>query len=254
MFFLTDLSPRKRYKLIIRLLAIILGILGVFFTAVYIQQSKYIIALYFASIILLASFIEFVISDVLAERRYPTRTAILFDALDTKLNHVRDSIMEKLKETVNALKGCDKSLVNATVLLEVHFYSSIDDKLEAGLIQLTDYYGKRGGSPWRITSCYKGIVGRCIRTSKPEFVNFNSEADFEEKMIKEFGFDKEDIGMVSKDARSYFAYPIEFDEKVIGVLFLFSTEHQVFPKAVDISMIQGISKDISLFLNTARIV
>ena len=125
---------------------------------------------------------------------------------------------------------------------------------QTGLVQLTDYYGRRGGPPWRITSCYKGIIGRCIRTSKPEVVNFNSQTDFEEKMVKEFGFNKEDMKTVSKDGRSYYAYPIEFKEEVIGVLYLFSTEYQVFPRAIDITKIRAVSKDIALLLNTARIV
>lgn len=254
MFSFFGLSPRKKYRLIWRLLAIMLGIVGTFGTAVYIQQSKYISAAYFVLIVLIAGLIEFVISDILAERRYPTRTSTLFDALDMKLSHVRDSIMEKLEGTVNDLKGCDKSLVNATVHLKVHFFSSIDDKLETGLVQLTDYYGKKGGPPWRITSCYKGIIGRCIRTSRPEFANFNSQDYFEEKMIKEFGFTEEDIRTVSKDVRSYYAHPIEFNEQVIGVLYLSSTEPQVFPKAIDSSRIQNISRDIALLLRTARII
>jgi hypothetical protein len=249
------LSPRKRFKLTLRLIAIILGIGGTFGTAAFIQQSKYDSAAYFAALVLIAGLLEFMLSDIWAEMKYPTRTSILFDALDRKLGHVKDSIMEKLQETVNSLRGCDKSLVNATVHLKVQFFSSIDDKLETGLIQLTDYYhGRREGPPWRITSCYKGIIGRCIRTSRPEFVNFNSQTDFEEKMIKEFGFDEEDLNRVSKDARSYYAYPIEFNEQVIGVLYLFSTEYQVFPKAIDSSRIKGISKDIALLLHTARIV
>lgn len=248
------LSPRKRFKLTLRLIAIVLGIGGTFGTALFIQQSEYHFAACFAALVLIAGLLEFMVSDIWAEMKYPTRTSILFDALDKKLGHVKGSIMEKLQETVDNLRGCDKSLVNATVHLKVHFFSSIDDKLETGLVQLTDYCGGRGGPPWRITSCYKGIIGRCIRTLRPEFVNFNSQADFEEKMIREFGFDREDLSRVSKDARSYYAYPIEFDKQVLGVLYLFSIEPQVFPKAIDPSKIEGISRDIALLLHTARIV
>lgn len=50
-------------------------------------------------------------------------------------------------------------------------------------------------------------MGRCIRISEPEFVNFNTKSGFEEKMIREFGSDKKDVDTVSEDSRSCYEYP-----------------------------------------------
>lgn len=60
---------------------------------------------------------------------------------------------------------------------------------------------------WHITSCYKAIMGRCIRTSEPGFVNFNTRSGFEEKMIREFGSDRQDVYTVSEDSRSCYECP-----------------------------------------------
>jgi len=254
MALLSQLSPRKRLKIIIRFIAILIAFAGTFFAAINIQKFEFRIAFFFSLLVVLASIIEFIISDILTEKIYPLRTQQLFNTLELKLARVRDGVITKLREAVENLKGCDKNHVNVTVHLKVNFFSSIDDKIETGLVQLTDYYGNSSGASWRITSCYKGIIGRCLRTGEPEYVNFANEEEYEDRMIKEFGFTKSETEARSKNARSYYAYPIIINNQLIGVLYLYSTDFQVFPNSVDERKIASVSRDITMLLKAASIV
>ena len=202
---------------------------------------------------MIASLTEFVLSDIWTENRYPTRTKRLLDNWERKASDVKDNIMNKQRQAVEGLRGCNNDLVNAAVHLKVEFYSSLDDKPETGLVQLTDYSGRSGGSRWRITSAYKGIIGRCLRTGKPEHVNFLSEKEYEARMVKEFGFTSEEMKSHTKSGRSYWAQPIVINHQLVGVLYLFSTEPQVFPRAIYENRIESIAEDVGMLLTTARI-
>lgn len=254
MALLSQLSPRKRLTIGIRFVAISIAFAGTYLAAIYIQKSEFTIAFYFALLILLASIIEFLIRDILTEKIYPIRTQQLFNTLELKLARIRYGVMEKLREAVEDLKGCNKNHVNATVHLKVNFFSSIDDKIETGLTQLTDYYGNSSGVPWRITSCYEGIIGRCLRTGKTEYANFADEQEYKDRMVKEFGFTKSEMEARSRDARSYYAHPVILNNQLIGVLFLYSTDLQVFPNSVDTRRIATVSRDIAILLKTVSIV
>ena len=152
------------------------------------------------------------------------------------------------------MKGCYKPNVNATIHLKVFYYSGSDDKVVSGLVQITDYYGQQKGGLWRVTGSYKGIIGRCLRTKKSEWVNFTSDNEYEERMVKEFGFTVEEMQSRTSSARSYWAQPIFKVNEVVGVLYLFTPEMQVFPRAANINTMESNAKDIAALLSTARII
>lgn len=246
-------SPRKRLKTVIRVFAIVMAFAGVYFAAIYIQKGDYELGLKYSLLVLFASILEFIISDFLSEKYYPARTRRLLDALELKVARVKDPLKHKLKETMEHLRGCDKSKVNAVVHLKVNVFSSIDDEIESALVQVTDYYGSSSRPPWRINSCYKGIIGRCLRTGEPEYVNFANVEEYKDRMVKEFGFTESEAKCRTNEARSYYAHPITRNSQLIGVLFLYSTDLQVFPNSIEKGKIDSISKDVAMLLETVGI-
>jgi GAF domain-containing protein len=50
-------------------------------------------------------------------------------------------------------------------------------------------------------------------------------------MVQEWGFSQTEVDDHTKTARSYLAHPIVFETEIVGVLYSFSTEPQVFPHA-----------------------
>ena len=110
-----------------------------------------------------------------------------------------------------------------------------------------------GGKRWRFTSTTKGIIGRCYRLGIGVYVNFIGEDEYNQRMVSEFGFTKDEVAKHTKEARSYYAYPILMNNDVIGILYLFSTEPQVFPRTISQEKIQNAANQIIELLEVANI-
>jgi hypothetical protein len=182
--------------------------------------------------LVLAGIAEFVLGDRLAEQSYPIGTEKKLSLLEHQLGIAAvQTLSEKLRRTIERFEACDTGRVSGTVHIIVELMPSSEAKVRFGLLQLTDYVGPYGGSKGRITTLEKGIIGRCARTGKTECVNFDDATEYRRRMVEEFGFSREETEKHTKIARSYLAEPLLLGGTVIGVLYFFSSEPQVFPLA-----------------------
>lgn len=72
-------------------------------------------------------------------------------------------------------------------------------------------------------------------------------------MVSEFGFSSQELGSHTTTARSYLAYPLRFRGSTIGALYFFSTEPQVFPRAVDPEELERSAGNVIGVLRTAEV-
>lgn len=73
-------------------------------------------------------------------------------------------------------------------------------------------------------------------------------------MVKEFGFSPDEVAKHTREARSYWAEPVYSQNRLVGVIYLFSTDVQVFPLAVDRTALQSSANEIAAYLKGAGIV
>lgn len=251
--FVADISPRRRFRALLRSVFIVVGVVAAFVGEILLEEHKYWWAALPAVIVLGATLAEFVLGDLLTERRFPSKTASILDNLESKLRNVHDQIRNRIGELIASLPACDRQRVSGTLHLAIELYSPLDEEPEKALVQITDYSGYLGGRRWRFTASTKGLIGRCLRSGKPEYANFADESEYSLRMVREFGFSREEVDRHTKQARSYCAYPIHEADKMIGVLYLFSTEPQVFPRAIDPQKLTNTSNQIVELLQVAHI-
>ena len=251
---IADIPRRKRFRLRWRAIAIFAVVFAGFFASIYVQENQYSMALLAASVVLLGSLIEFVFADIVTDQLYPARTQGLLDRLEHDLRAYHDRIRETIGDVIKELRGCDQSRVSGTFHLVVEQFLVSDDGVEEALVQVTDYSGQLGGKRWRFTPATKGLIGRCLRSGRSEWVNFRNEEEYAARMVEEFGFTRAEIAKHTRQARSYWAEPVYARRKMIGVIFIFSTEAQVFPHAVVSPSLQCRAREMSAFLQGAGIV
>ena len=73
-------------------------------------------------------------------------------------------------------------------------------------------------------------------------------------MVREFGFTKEQTESHTSDGRSYLAAPLLNENEVVGVLYFFSTEPQVFPRSADSAKLEDVAREFVNYLDIARLV
>jgi GAF domain-containing protein len=73
-------------------------------------------------------------------------------------------------------------------------------------------------------------------------------------MVSEFGFSRQEVAKHTMEARSYLAQPVRIGERVVGIVYFFSTEPQVFPLAAEESTMESVGREIGLFLLGAGVV
>lgn len=219
-----------------------------YFFAVFTEQQRFGAALLPASVLCLVSIFEFVLGDIIAERTFPEGTLSKMEVL----RHVRT------KGTLREITRILATLVEhpvlagvpllATAHLRIELFGPLDDEAapgsrptSSGLLQLVDYQSTRAvpeherrEGRFRVTPQYQGLIGRCLRTEEEDFVAFDSEEDYFNKMVHDFGFSKAEAERHSKTARSYYACPIRHPgEPIVGVLYMYSTEKALFPRILD---------------------
>lgn len=249
------IRTRRQFRLTLRAIAIIIGACSGYAIALLLLKPLVLLSVIPFIILLFSSFFEFILADLITEHSYPFDTEKKLDLLERKLgDRAVQSISQKLERVITSFKACDQSKISGTVHLKVELAPSPEEKLRYGLLQLTNYVGPRGGNKGRIATLYQGIIGRCARTARIEHVNFADEAEYRNRMVDEFGFSKEEAALHTAIARSYIAIPIVKESLIVGVLYFFSTEPQVFPAAArDVNLMEQ-TKDILDVLRTASIV
>lgn len=85
-------------------------------------------------------------------------------------------------------------------------------------------------------------------------MNFDDATEYRRRMVEEFGFSREEAEMHTTFARSYLAEPLLLGGTVIGVLYFFSSEPQVFPLAARGSDLASKGQDFVDVLKTVSIV
>ena len=164
------------------------------------------------------------------------------------------AIEEKLRRIIGNFQACDTSQVSGTVHIIVELTPSPEVRGRNGLLQLTHYVGPYGGSKGRITPLEKGLIGRCARTGKTEVVNFSDVDEYRRRMVEEFGYSNAEAEGHTTVARSYMAEPLALGGEVVGVIYFFSPEPQVFPHAARDSNLSSSAQDLVDLLKTASIV
>jgi hypothetical protein len=254
MFSWKEIPEPKRFRLSIRMALIIAAAVGGFAISVLLEEHHYYWALLPGVAVFLASAGEFVLADLVTDARFPPETSAAIAKLEANLKGYHDRIQTPIQRVIEALRGCDRTAVSGTFHLLVNVYPSGSMSQESALIQIVDYSGALGGRKWRETPTTKGLIGRCVRTGCFEVVNFASREEYDERMVTEFGFSRGEVQAHTRAARSYCAHPVLLGNALIGVIYLFSTERQVFPRALEAGIIEAAAREISAFLEGARIV
>lgn len=256
-------NKRKRRRFLYRGLSILIGFVALFFMTLLMELNKFYLAAIPGVLALLAAVFEFIVAEVLVERKYPSRTEKIIQAIDEKLEDLSSKLIGVILETIKEFEACNREMINATIHLKVETFVSDGDGKVDSFLQILPYVslGKKleefflqDKKQWRAIPAHLGIIGRAMRTGRPETVNFSTQEEFHHRMITEFGFTKESATKRTLEARSYYAYPINNKTELIGVLYFFTSEQQVFPKAVDNKKIETSIKHLVDLLQLGRII
>jgi hypothetical protein len=249
------IKTRRQFRLAFRTLAVVVGVASGFAVGLLMELHWFKLSVLPGTLLLVATLVEFVLGDYIAEQNYPIETEKKLALLEERLGALAvERIGRKLQRIILTFEACDKAQVSATVHIVVELTPSAEVKQRYGLLQLTDYVGPYGGSKGRITTLEKGIIGKCARTGRRESVNFADVAEYLRRMVEEFGFSKEEAERHTTIARSYLAEPLSLGPKIIGVLYFFTSEPQVFPYAARDSDLSSDAKDLIDILETISIV
>lgn len=223
---------QRRFRLFLKGGALVAGLVAGYGAGVCMEERLYWPGFGVFCIVILFALVEFVCGDVFADKAFPYDTERKLDLMERRVGaEAIRTVTERLRQAIDALQGCDKSLVSGTVHMLADISDAGDARVRKGLLQITDYVGPEGGRKGRVTLVNQGIIGRCARTERQECAGFADEDDYRMSMVRDFGFTKEEAGRHTASARSYLAHPLKVEGAVVGVMFFFTTEPQVFPRA-----------------------
>jgi hypothetical protein len=243
------LSRSRRFRLKLRFWSILLGGAGGLTFAVLLQLRLWSWVWIPVLAAGAASFVEFLIADLLTESKFTPTSARRLDLLQQALTDGADKRIEHaIAGCIRRFHGCRTDLVKGTVHLLVSRQLNDESETVETMIQLTEYADAgHAGQRWRDTPTTKGIVGQCFREQQKVFVNFADRDEYELRMVREFGFTRAEMAKHDIDGRSYLAFPlqrkVEAEERGVprsegggavhfeGVLYFYSPEPQVFPWA-----------------------
>ena len=250
------LSTHRGLRLALRAIALAEGLYCLHFANVAYESQLFVEAAWWHCGVAAAAFMEFVLADVLADKAFPYDTERKLNLLEMRLGRkVIHAMMDRICDSIRSFHCCDTGRISATVHLLTDLDSTQDDRFRQGLLQLTDYVGPDGGKKGRITPITKGVIGLCVRTRQVETVNFSSREEYFSSMTRYYGFTAHEASQHSAKGRSYLAYPLMKDiESVVGVLYFFTSEPQVFPSAVDLAKIEELARHILRDLQIAGLV
>lgn len=250
------LSTHRSLRLALRAIALAGGLFCLHFANVAYESQCFSEAAWWHCGVAVAAFVEFVLADVLADKAFPYDTERKLNLLEKRLGrNIIQAMMDRIGEAIRAFRCCDTHRISATVHLLTDLDSTQDDRFRQGLLQLTDYVGPDGGRKGRITPITKGVIGLCVRTQQVETANFSSREEYSYSMTKYYGFTADEASRHSAKGRSYLAYPLMSNtDCVVGVLYFFTSEPQVFPTAIDLAKIQELARHILRDLQIAGLV
>lgn len=251
---LESVPRRRRFRILLRFGFLTIGFIAGFFVAVLTGEKLYALAVIPAIIVFLVSIGEFILADVITEKRYPAQTEKILTSMEERIPRIERELVGVLDSVRRGLKGCDVGRVRATLHVKVSVYSPVDERQEDAFVQVLDYQGGFGGPRWRLTPCTKGVIGRCLRTGQPECVNFSTVDEYNQRMVKEFGFTQKEAQERTMSARSYWAHPVLMGTDLVAVIYLFSTEPQVFPRATDPGSLDQSATHVADVLHAARVI
>lgn len=239
---LIGIRTHRSFRLTIRALALILGLYCAFRVGVFIQKGHFSTALWWHLGVMLSAIVEFVFAGVLADRSFPFDTERKLALMEKRIGADAITAMSKrLSETIAGFHGCNTKMVSATVHIVAELSATTDQRVRKGLLQLTDYVGLEGGKKGRLTLITQGVIGRCARTRQIETVGFADEQEYLDAMVRCFGFTKQEAERHTKTARSYLAVPLLRGDTFLGVLYFFTSEPQVFPRAADLDRLRMVA-------------
>lgn len=247
-------KDHRSFRLLLRGVALVGGLLLAFVINILMELHLFLYALPCLVMGVGIAALEFMVADVWAERTFPFETERKLALMEERLGAtIIANISNRLVQTIAELEACDQTRVSATVHIVGELPSASSFQIPSGLIQLTDYVGSDGGKKGRITHINQGVIGRCARTKQLETVDFANEAEYSELMVREFGFTAAEAEKHTKRGRSYLAYPLLKDNKLVGVLYFFSTEPQVFPLAARNLQLTDVAREIVNDLEIAQL-
>lgn len=234
------------FRRVMRFSFLVLGLFFAFFMSINIEDGAYIKAGFWLVGVISFAALEFVFADVIAELSFPVETERKMLLMEERLgSSTIEHISNRLTNTIRSFKACDRTLISGTVHLLTELNSTMDSRSRLGLLQLCDYVGSSGGRKGRVTQITQGVIGRCARTGNMETVEFADQKDYQASMVKNFGFTKKETASHTSSARSYLAYPIKREKEIIGVIYFFSTEPQIFPTAADAASLDNLSEELA---------
>jgi hypothetical protein len=246
--------PRFRLRIALRVIFIVGASIAGYTAAILFEEKLYSWATWPTAVILLIAIAEFVVADFVVDRFFPASTVALLRKLDKDLHSFHDQLRWCVGDAISELRASDPANCSGTIHLLVEVFSAVDGAPEPALVQIVNYAGSRTGGKWRIYATSKGIIGRCVRSSQLETVSFASEQEFRQRMVEEFGFTRDEMLTRTQDARSYLAKPLKSGARLLGVLYLYSTEPQVFPRAIDEGRLEYVAQNIVRILQVAKVV
>jgi hypothetical protein len=252
-----DLSERQKFRAQIRGVILAFAAVSTYAFAVLVQQKLYVWSLIPAVILGLLSILEFVVADFLVDSRFPLETTLFLERLRRKLSttSTNNDIVRALNDCVASFTACDKGRITSAVHLLVDLIDPGTYLTTPGLVQISDYSRSGLGGPrWRTLKATQGLVGRCVRADQMVYVNFPTPEEYTRRMVEEFGFTQAEAASHTKDARSYLAVPIRNGDNLIGVMYFFSTEAQVFPRAVDETDVKRYAEHVAALLRASEII
>ena len=249
------ITTQRRLRLTLRFVALLVGLLAAFAMSVHLESHDFYAAGKWYVLVVIGALAEFVFADAIAERSFPYDTERKLALMEKRLGRKAiETIALRLRQAISELRGCDSSMVSATVHVITELSATPDQRVREGLLQLTEYVGREGGRKGRITLITQGIIGRCARTKMLETVDFADADEYAESMVRDFGFSAHEAEGHSKLGRSYLAFPLKYRSRVVGVLYFFSREPQVFPSAIELQRLEELAREVVSYMSLAEIV
>lgn len=143
---LVGIRSHRSLRLSIRFIALVVGLYCAFRVGVFIQAGKSSTAEWWHFGVIVAAIAEFVFADVLAERSFPFDTERKLALMEKRIGeNVIGVVTQRLSGMISEFRGCDSSLISATVHIITELTATADQRVRKGLLQLTDYVGPDGG-------------------------------------------------------------------------------------------------------------
>lgn len=137
MLLLSSIPRRKRFRISIRAVFIVVTGIATYTASILFEEKLYLWAAIPAVLILIMAIIDFVLGDVLTEKRYPVRTEAILGNYENKVQNVHNQLLGQLDAAIKSLKGCDPTKVNGTLHLLVELFSPRDDSSDHAFVQVT---------------------------------------------------------------------------------------------------------------------